>query len=757
MIPVLKLIAIIAKEESVGRRKLKPNTPYFFIQGYNIPGSNLGLIEFEKSNQSSDSIYQEYFRGAKQSPSINITAIVGENGSGKSTVVEFVMRIINNFAAATLGEAPQTYRSEEHIRFINGVFGSLFFQKDDTIWQICVEGRNVSLHKYRMSESGDSNKVVFSTDLNKPFWTSGDLLEQETPFMEWNGDPKLKEIYEALFYSYISNYSIYAYNTSDYWKENNSYEYERRSRRLGSQNIRIPDEERNWLHGLFHKNDGYQCPIVLSPYRKEGDIDINNENYLSKERLISLLITSPEGFSVINGHLKATTFTLRKSKVVYDASYLKRGRGDYKLYTHIDKIGWDKFRRLIPMYWAEVYAIDNLDNFKERPYFEYALDYLTYKTLKIAAQYKQYNRFYREHRGIRRKVDEKLLKNTVIQMSIDHSHITRKIRQILAYIEYGTYVVEGNETLDVDIKKDIAKIVERIGDSERKKEETRIGKRYLRYYDELVPPPIFETRINLVDMDNGKEVDFETLSSGERQQAYTVSAMLYHLVNLESIFKDSNKSRITYTHVNVIMEELELYFHPELQKNLILFLLDGIRQVQLTDIKAINICLVTHSPFVLSDIQSSNILALDKTGSAKEGLCTFGANIHDLLKTSFLHDSVIGDYAQWLINRLIICMQVYRCDKERKWKHAINEEYYFLRPYLKYDSSAKRGERLSFDMDKFSNDFGKDRLYGWILLVDEPLIRHSLMGEYERLFGEVSVKQRIQKLEKELEQLKHLN
>jgi hypothetical protein len=205
------------------------------------------------------------------------------------------------------------------------------------------------------------------------------------------------------------------------------------------------------------------------------------------------------------------------------------------------------------------------------------------------------------------------------------------------------------------------------------------------------------------------------------------------------------------------MEELELYFHPELQKNLILFLLDGIRQVQLTDIKAINICLVTHSPFVLSDIQSSNILALDKTGSAKEGLCTFGANIHDLLKTSFLHDSVIGDYAQWLINRLIICMQVYRCDKERKWKHAINEEYYFLRPYLKYDSSAKRGERLSFDMDKFSNDFDKDRLYGWILLVDEPLIRHSLMGEYERLFGEVSVKQRIQKLEKELEQLKHLN
>ena len=756
MSSMLRLIAVVAKKESVGRRKLMPDYPYFFIQGFSFLDDQPGVIVYENASLVNDNIYWEYFRGEERFPSINISAIVGENGSGKSTVVEYVMRLINNFAASTLGETPQTYRSVEHIRFINGVYGSLYYQKDDAIWEILIENRKVSIRKYTKSSLDSNSRVLFKTDLNSPFWTSGEQLDAETPFMEWSGTQKITEIYEALFYTYISNYSIYAYNTSDYWEESNTYEYERRSRRLGSQNIRIPEEERNWLHGLFHKNDGYQCPIVLSPYRKEGDIDINNENYLSKERLISLLITSPDGFSIINGHLKAVTFTLKKSNVVYDAAYLKRGRGDYKLYTHIDKIGWDKFRSLIPKYWAEVYALNNLESFRDRPFFEYALDYLTYKTLKIAAKYKQYNRFYREHRSIKRKVDEKLLKSAVVQMSIDHSHITRKIRQILAYIEYGTYVVESGETLIVDIKKDVANIVERIGACERRKEETGIGKRYLRYYDELVPPPIFETEINLIDTDTGKDVKFETLSSGERQQAYTVSAMLYHLVNLESIFKDSNKSRITYTHVNVIMEELELYFHPELQKNLVLFLLDGIRQVRLTDIKAINICLVTHSPFVLSDIQSSNILALEKKGTIKDGLCTFGANIHDLLKTSFLHESVIGDYAQWMINRLIICLQVYRYAKEGKWNHSLGKEYYFLRPYLLYNSSAERKKKLSVDMEKFSGDFGQDRLYNWVLLIDEPLIRHSLMGEFERLFGELSVEKQIQKLQKELEQLKQL-
>lgn len=722
-----------------------------------MPINRPGVIVFSKNTQPEESIYQEFFSGKENSPTITISAIVGENGSGKSTIVEYVMRLINNFAAATLGEFSQSNRSFEHIHFINDVNGSLIFQKDDYIWEIRINKRVVSLYRFTRSPQGIIDIIEYCTDYNEPFWTNGAEQVIDTPFPEWNGNPSLKEIYKALFYTYVSNYSIYAYNTGDYIEENNNINYERRSRKIGNQFINIPNDELNWLHGLFHKNDGYQCPLVLGPYRKDGNIDINNENYLSKERLIALLILSPEGFSVINGHLVAKELSLKKSKIIYDAAYLRRGKKDEKLYTKIDKKGWDTFRRLIPKFWGEVYGLGDLSQFKERPNYEYALNYLTYKTLKIAAHYKQYNGFYKDHRNVRRNVKEDQLKKLIVKLSIDHSHITRKIRQTLAYIEYGAYVVAEQKEIVVDIKQDVAHKVKGILQSEKLKEEKNHGKRYIRYYDELVPPPIFETEINLVDSKSGQAVRFETLSSGERQQAYTISSLLYHLSNLESIFHDSNKERITYSHVNLILEELELYFHPELQKNLISYLLDGIKQIALKEIKAINICLVTHSPFILSDIQSSNIMALGKDGAEKEGLCTFGANIHDLLKSNFLHNSVIGDYSQWFINRIIICLQVYRYEKEKVWKHSIENEYYFLRDYINYKPEADKRDRLSFKMDVFRAKYPPEKLLRWINMIDEPLIRHSLLGEYDRVVGTLTKQMAIMRLEEELNRLKNIN
>lgn len=70
--------------------------------------------------------------------------------------------------------------------------------------------------------------------------------------------------------------------------------------------------------------------------------------------------------------------------------------------------------------------------------------------------------------------------------------------------------------------------------------------------------------------------------------------------------------------------------------------------------------IVTHSPFVLSDIPTSNILALEDGMQSKTELQTFGANIYDMLNTSFfLHNSTIGDFAQWLIGRIILILKVY--------------------------------------------------------------------------------------------------
>lgn len=756
----LQLIAIKIEKDSVGGRKLTPEKPYYFLDGFEIVDDR--HLKVRQDRVQKVNVYDDYFIGEKDYPSINISVIVGENGSGKSTVVEFMMRIINNFAAATLGEFSPNQRTNEHLHFIEGVKGSLYYRFDNKIWEIRVRNRNVQLIDYTKDNKENGEWYEFSYNGLSAYWDNEvpevSIEEKEkTPFEKWNNKVvKIEEIYKSLFYTYISNYSIYAYNTSDYSKESNSVAYERKCRRMGSLNKRLENDDCNWLHGLFHKNDGYQCPIVLSPYRHNGNIDINSENHLSKERLLSLLVSSPNGFSVLNGHLMAVRFSMTKRKDVFDAAYLKKGRGEGRLYTHIDAKGWAKLRRLVPKMWSEVYNLE-IEQYKDmRKYYEFALDYLTYKTLKISAQYPQYHQFHNYHKDIRNKINEAMLNKLVVKLSVDHSHVTKKIRQILAYIVYGIYEQQTEGMFEINIKEVAAKQIVDVIRTEMAK-MGQVGPRRIVYsFDDLVPPPIYDTDIKLEELSSDKKEDIllETLSSGEKQQIYTISAILYHLSNIESIFGDGNKERITYTHCNVILEELELYFHPELQKNLVKYLLDGIKQMHFEKIKAINVLMVTHSPFILSDIHSSNILALEKTGYTKKGLCTFGANIHDLLKTSFLNNSVIGDYAQWVINRIIILLQVYKSMKTKEWKYRITREYWFLKKYVLYDGSKSKGKSLSFNHELIRKDFPMKYVFERIMLIDEPIIRTALLDEYKNVFGDLNTEMEIVALSKRLEELK---
>lgn len=60
----------------------------------------------------------------------------------------------------------------------------------------------------------------------------------------------LKELSHDFFYTFVSNYSLYAYNSLELNKE-------------------YTDDNQCWIEKIFHKNDGYQTPIVLNPYRKK--------------------------------------------------------------------------------------------------------------------------------------------------------------------------------------------------------------------------------------------------------------------------------------------------------------------------------------------------------------------------------------------------------------------------------------------------------------------------------------------------------
>lgn len=716
---------VVTSEQSVGKRKLKAFTPYYFYDGWKI---QKGKIIRSKKNISFQSPFNEYLNH-ESDVSLSISAIVGENGSGKSSLVEFIIRLINNFATSIFGEQNMTL-AFEHLHYIDGVEGRLYFSIDGIPHMVSVENRSVTLESFTLQQENKDEKQFLAYTTPNIFDNEQPKVpvEDTTPISEWKdrkGDVKsIKEkLSKFFFYTLVNNYSIYAYNSFDYKEENTSLEYEAKIRKKKY----ATDDERSWLNGIFHKNDGYQVPLVLSPYRDKGNININLENELSKERLMALMIMPKQNFRVINNHLEVRGISISRKKYVYDAQRV-RNKGYYK---NLTQAGFDKIENILLKMWGDVIAED-LSLYKNRRYYQEAIDYLTYKTLKISVLYGQYKRFfYVSHRNIRSKVDEKQLQALVIRLSLDKSHITRKIRHILAYICYGLY--ESQLEYDISVLSDKAK---EIIDKEVAKGNP-FGKQFIYGIDDLVPPPIFDVKIQLVDQQNGNDVAFETLSSGEKQQAFVVSSILYHLGNIESVFRDNNKNRIAYSNVCIILEEIELYFHPQFQKNLIKYILDGIKQMSFAHIKGIQLMIVTHSPFVLSDIPTSNILALEDGMQSKTELQTFGANIYDMLNTSFfLHNSTIGDFAQWLIGRIILILRVYENPQYGinmlnggNEKNEVDEE--FMDKYLVAQENSK-----SWNMETIKHDYPQDYIGYLIDMIDEPLAKMALLRKYYEIFSE---------------------
>ena len=95
--------------------------------------------------------------------------------------------------------------------------------------------------------------------------------------------------------------------------------------------------------------------------------------------------------------------------------------------------------------------------------------------------------------------------------------------------------------------------------------------------------------------------------------------------------------------------------HPEYQRQFIYKLITAIYKCKFTQIKQIQILIATHSPYILSDVPSQNLLMLED-GEIRHNKITeqtFGANIYDLLKNQFFMNAPIGEIARLKMNEII--------------------------------------------------------------------------------------------------------
>ena len=77
------------KENSM-QRNLQSNVHYYFYSGIEIGDEFITI-----NKKLSDSLFNGIGINKHPNTTIDICAIVGENGSGKSTIVDYIIRIIN--------------------------------------------------------------------------------------------------------------------------------------------------------------------------------------------------------------------------------------------------------------------------------------------------------------------------------------------------------------------------------------------------------------------------------------------------------------------------------------------------------------------------------------------------------------------------------------------------------------------------------------------------------------------------------------
>ena len=595
----------------------------------------------------SDSKFDEFFLDG-----VTVCSVVGKNGCGKSSLIELLFRMINNLGAMMLKNLDRP--AAETLYLIEGVVADLYFKLDDKDGLLSCDTKTISLVH-------DNHSFVWDIKDGKCVYKVYDTVQENDDLhVAWN-------IANHFFYLIATNYSMQAYVDTDYrfdsicsWQEKKDVHGEQL---IGNEWRK--DETGSWINSVFHKNDGYMCPIVLNPYRDGGVIDMGKEAHLTTNRLCALLQQTKDDFQLIEGYRLAyieykfnQLYLLKKfdRKVLRDIPV--ESVSEKFFYAYIQD---NSYAKAI----LDGYGIDATNSMN---YIELSLRlYLVYKTFSIANKYPQYSQFKplgnvnNAFSNTTNKQELELVKDLARSIKSKGTHIELKVHQTLDLI-HRIDNLNDKSVLEKPLKYE--ELCDILGIN------TKCESVLERF--NMLPSPLFAPTIYLIKdkvykrimnavhseshrkiLIEKKAIQLSQLSSGERQFIYTTSTLIYHAFNILSIPRNE---RVAYRNLCFVLEEVEICFHPEYQRTFVNKLLSLLARMELNKAFGICVIIVTHSPFVLSDMPKGNILYLDegKNVTEEKHLNTFGANVNELLCQSFfLSDGFMGEFAQQRIKSLV--------------------------------------------------------------------------------------------------------
>ena len=604
---------------------------------------------------------------------VNIQAIVGKNGCGKSSLMDLMYMAINNFAF--MFERGKNRPGADPIFFIPDLFVNIYFTiekqdaEDEQSIEIVLRCDEKTVDLFDLSNQKSIVEGIYDDD----------VFSLEENDIDDENDAKKIELVKSFFYTIVTNYSLQSFISENY-----------RGKLLNYKDGSIESiSEGCWINSIFHKNDGYIRPVVLNPYRSNGVINMQVEQELSKDRLVAMLVKNDkidEKYS-----LDKIEYNLKKDRITKIAQYyaniipLEFFKNDplckkFKskptdVIKHSNETIWETVQKV------RMVNLDNIDflnafiesdlnnNVFFKPLVEkwnikinlespkekkYCLLYLYKKLASIVLRYSNYEKY--KNFSLKNKTGELIEDHVDLtdqerndflrQIGEDSSHITLKVHRAIEFLKKEDSQIESLcrenfnllnylELFDLDSSSELNDIIKHL------------------------PPPIFDKSIYFKDekIPNNDPIDFRLISSGEQQMYQNLSTHLYHVLNLISVQKANEgateNKRVEYRNINLIFDEIELSFHPEYQRNIVNTLLQMIEKRKITELCSLNIILITHSPFILSDIPLSKVLFLEDGSQKEKKMNTFGGNIGEMLYDSFFMDSTIGAFAEEKIKRVI--------------------------------------------------------------------------------------------------------
>ena len=173
--------------------------------------------------------------------------------------------------------------------------------------------------------------------------------------------------------------------------------------------------------------------------------------------------------------------------------------------------------------------------------------------------------------------------------------------------------------------------------------------------------------------------------------------------------------------VILLIDEGELYYHPEWQRRFVKDVFDIISGYK-TKVD-VQVVFTTSSTFMLSDILREDVVVLSKPNAEMkpyldEDIQTFGQNIHMLLANRFFMDSTIGQRAERLITGLFEMLADKDGEPADRWrervKGAIDERFkaYVGAHPKKFESDAGYDEFVHELIESIGEDFYRRQLLG---------------------------------------------